>query len=230
MANPEDLFKQIIAHAKEYGYVFPSSEIYDGLSAVYDYAQYGVELKNNIKQYWWKAMVQMHDHIVGIDSAIFMHPTVWKASGHVDAFNDPMIDNKDSKKRYRADILIEEYIAKLEDRINKEIAKAKKRFNPFDEKMFRETNPNVLRNQQKIDEVTTRLADLMNSSDMAGLKQLIEELEIACPVSGSRNWTDVRQFNLMFATQMGSVSEGADTVYLRPETAQEYFCELFECL
>lgn len=223
MANPEDLFKQIIAHAKEYGYVFPSSEIYDGLSAVYDYAQYGVELKNNIKQYWWKAMVQMHDHIVGIDSAIFMHPTVWKASGHVDAFNDPMIDNKDSKKRYRADILIEEYIAKLEDRINKEIAKAKKRFNPFDEKMFRETNPNVLRNQQKIDEVTTRLADLMNSSDMAGLKQLIEELEIACPVSGSRNWTDVRQFNLMFATQMGSVSEGADTVYLRPETAQGIF-------
>ena len=223
MANREDLFKQIIAHAKEYGYVFPSSEIYDGLSAVYDYAQYGVELKNNIKQYWWKAMVQMHDHIVGIDSAIFMHPTVWKASGHVDAFNDPMIDNKDSKKRYRADILIEEYIAKLEDRINKEITKAKKRFDPFDEKMFRETNPNVLRNQQKIDEVTTRLAELMNSSDMVGLKQLIEELEIVCPVSGSRNWTDVRQFNLMFATQMGSVSEGADTVYLRPETAQGIF-------
>ncbi|HQQ21057.1 MAG TPA: glycine--tRNA ligase, partial [Bacteroidales bacterium] len=223
MANPEDLFKQIIAHAKEYGYVFPSSEIYDGLSAVYDYAQYGVELKNNIKQYWWKAMVQMHDHIVGIDSAIFMHPTVWKASGHVDAFNDPMIDNKDSKKRYRADILIEEYIAKLEDRINKEVTKAKKRFDPFDEKMFRETNPNVLRNQQKIDEVTTRLAELMNSSDMVGLKQLIEELEIVCPVSGSRNWTDVRQFNLMFATQMGSVSEGADTVYLRPETAQGIF-------
>jgi len=219
----EELFKQIIAHAKEYGYIFPSSEIYDGLSAVYDYGQYGVELKNNIKQYWWRAMVQLHENIVGIDSAIFMHPTIWKASGHVDAFNDPLIDNKDSKKRYRADVLIEDYLQKLEEKIEKEVEKAKKRFENFDEELFRKTNPNVLRNQEKIDAVSQRFAALMNESDLAGIKSLIEELEIACPVSGTKNWTDVRQFNLMFATQMGSVAEGADTIYLRPETAQGIF-------
>ena len=223
MANNEELFKQIISHAKEYGYIFPSSEIYDGLSAVYDYAQYGVELKNNIKQYWWKAMVQFHENIVGIDTAIFMHPTIWKASGHVDAFNDPLIDNKDSKKRYRADVLIEGYIQKIEEKIEKEVEKAKKRFEDFDEKLFRETNPRILENAAKMEAVTSRFAQLMNDSDLVGLKALIEELEITCPVSGSRNWTDVRQFNLMFATQMGSVSEGADTIYLRPETAQGIF-------
>src|SRR5690606_25390189 len=108
------LFKNVISHAKEYGFVFPSSEIYDGLSAVYDYGQNGAELKNNIKTYWWKSMVQLHENIVGIDSAIFMHPKIWKASGHVDGFNDPMIDNKDSKKRYRADQLLEGRIDKYE--------------------------------------------------------------------------------------------------------------------
>ncbi|MCL2434712.1 MAG: glycine--tRNA ligase [Lentimicrobiaceae bacterium] len=223
MANQDELFKQIIAHAKEYGYIFPSSEIYDGLSAVYDYGQYGVELKNNIKQYWWRAMVQFHENIVGIDSAIFMHPTVWKASGHVDAFNDPLIDNKDSKKRYRADVLIEDFLQKLEEKIEKEVEKAKKKFENFDEALFRKTNPNVLRSQEKIDAVSYRFAALMNETDLAGIKSLIEELEIACPVSGTKNWTDVRQFNLMFATQMGSVAEGADTIYLRPETAQGIF-------
>jgi len=223
MANQDELFKQIIAHAKEYGYIFPSSEIYDGLSAVYDYGQYGVELKNNIKQYWWRAMVQFHENIVGIDSAIFMHPTIWKASGHVDAFNDPLIDNKDSKKRYRADVLIEDYLQKLEEKIEKEIEKAKKKFENFDEMLFRKTNPNVLRSQEKIDAVSGRFAALMNDTDLAGIKSLIEELEIACPISGTKNWTDVRQFNLMFATQMGSVAEGADTIYLRPETAQGIF-------
>ena len=223
MANNEDLFKSIISHAKEYGYIFPSSEIYDGLSAVYDYGQYGVELKNNIKQYWWKAMVQYHENIVGIDSAIFMHPTIWKASGHVDAFNDPLIDNKDSKKRYRADVLIEDHIQKIEDKINKEVEKAKKRFENFDETLFRQTNPRVVENQKKIDEITAKYADLMQRNDLAGLKQLIIDLEIACPISGTRNWTDVRQFNLMFSTQMGSVADGADTIYLRPETAQGIF-------
>jgi glycyl-tRNA synthetase len=223
MANQEELFKQIIAHAKEYGYIFPSSEIYDGLSAVYDYGQYGVELKNNIKQYWWRAMVQFHENIVGIDSAIFMHPTIWKASGHVDAFNDPLIDNKDSKKRYRADVLIEDYLQKLEEKIEKEVEKAKKRFENFDEELFCKTNPNVLRSQEKIDAVSGRFATLMKDTDLAGIKSLIEELEIACPISGTKNWTDVRQFNLMFATQMGSVAEGADTIYLRPETAQGIF-------
>ena len=223
MANNEERFKQIIAHAKEYGFIFPSSEIYDGLSAVYDYGQNGVELKNNIKQYWWKAMVQYHDNIVGLDSCIFMHPTIWKASGHVDAFNDPLIDNKDSKKRYRADVLIEDHIAKIEDKINKEVEKARKRFENFDEKMFRETNGRVLQYQKQIDDITERFAALMNANDLAGLKALIEELGIVCPISGTRNWTDVRQFNLMFATKLGSVSEGADTIYLRPETAQGIF-------
>ncbi|MFA6200991.1 MAG: glycine--tRNA ligase [Bacteroidales bacterium] len=224
MANNEDLFKKIISHAKEYGFIFPSSEIYDGMAAVYDYGQYGVELKNNIKQYWWKSMVQMHENIVGIDSAIFMHPTIWKASGHVDAFSDPLIDNKDSKKRYRADVLIEDHIAKIEDKINKEVEKAHKRFgDSFDKAQFLATNPRVLENQAKIEDITKRFAELMNENNLVGVKALIEELEIVCPISGTRNWTDVRQFNLMFSTQMGSVSEDTNVVYLRPETAQGIF-------
>ncbi len=223
MAHSEESFKKIIAHAKEYGYIFPSSEIYDGLSAVYDYGPYGCELKNNIKDYWWKSMVRMHENIVGIDSAIFMHPTVWKASGHVDAFNDPLIDNKDSKKRYRADVLIEDYIQKIEDKIDKEIQKAAKRFDNFDESMYRQTNARVVGYQQKIDETQSRFVSCMEENDWKALKDLIDELGISCPVSGSKNWTEVRQFNLMFATQMGSVADGADTVYLRPETAQGIF-------
>lgn len=220
----EDVFKKLVAHCKEYGYVFPSSEIYDGLSAVYDYGQYGVELKNNIKKYWWDSMVLLHDNIVGIDSAIFMHPTIWKASGHVDAFNDPLIDNKDSKKRYRADVLIEEHLAKIEDKINKEVDKARERFgSAFDEKKFRETNPRVLANQAKYDEILARFSKAMNDIDLPGLKQIILDNEIVCPISGSRNWTDVRQFNLMFSTEMGSTLEGSNKVYLRPETAQGIF-------
>lgn len=224
MANQEDLFKKIIAHAKEYGFIYPSSDIYDGLSAVYDYGPNGSELKKNIRDYWWKAMVQMHENIVGIDAAIFMHPTVWKASGHVDAFADPLIDNKDSKKRYRADVLVEDYIAKIESKIDKDIAKAKKRFgDAFDEKQFRETNPRVLERAKQIEEIKQRLYPAMDKNDMAGIKQLIEDLEIADPISGSRNWTEVRQFNLMFSTQMGSTSDSASEIYLRPETAQGIF-------
>jgi len=191
----DDFFKNVISHAKEYGFVFPSSEIYDGLSAVYDYGQLGAELKNNLKAYWWKAMVQLHENIVGIDAAIFMHPTTWKASGHVDGFNDPMIDNKDSKKRYRADQLIEERIATYEA-------------------------------DGKIDQAEQLQADLdaaLNADDLAGLKSLIETHNIVCPISGTKNWTDVRQFNLMFSTQMGASAEDAETVYLRPETAQGIF-------
>ena len=221
--NNEDLFKKIVSHAKEYGFIFQSSELYDGLSAVYDYGQYGVELKNNIKQYWWKAMVQMNENIVGIDSAIFMHPTIWKASGHVDAFNDPMIDNKDSKKRYRADVLVEDYIAKIEDKINKEVEKARKRFENFDEALFRQTNARVVEYQNKIQTISHRLNTSLEKGDLADVKALIEELGIVCPISGSKNWTDVRQFNLMFATQMGSLADGTDVVYLRPETAQGIF-------
>jgi len=226
----EEVFKNLIAHAKEYGFIFPSSEIYDGLSAVYDYGQLGVELKNNIKRYWWDAMVRLHDNIVGIDSAIFMHPRIWEASGHVGAFNDPLIDNKDSKKRYRADVLLEEYLEKIEDKINKEIEKGRKKFaDGFDEAQFRATNPNVLRNVQKKEEVSKRMNDALKANDLAALKQLIVDCEIACPVSGSRNWTDVRQFNLMFSTQIGSVSEEANAIYLRPETAQGIFVNFLEC-
>ena len=224
MAQNEEIFKKIISHAKEYGFVFQSSEIYDGLSAVYDYGQNGVELKNNIKQYWWKAMVQHHENIVGIDSAIFMHPTIWKASGHVDAFNDPLIDNKDSKKRYRADVLIEDQIAKWQDKIDKEVEKAEKRFGEaFNKQQFIETNPRVLEYQTRIDAASKRFYGAMDRNDLEDVKKLIEELEIVCPISGSRNWTDVRQFNLMFSTQLGSVSEEANTLYLRPETAQGIF-------
>lgn len=224
MANQEENLKNIIAHAKEYGFVFPSSEIYDGLSAAYDYGPLGSELKNNIKQYWWKAMVQMHENIVGIDASIFMHPTTWKASGHTDAFNDPLIDNKDSKKRYRADVLIEEWVAKIEAKIDKEVTKAAQRFgDSFDEVQFRATNPRVLENQGKIDSANHRFKTAMEADDLDGVRQLIIDLDIADPVSGSRNWTDVRQFNLMFSTEMGAMADGASTIYLRPETAQGIF-------
>ena len=223
MAN-DDKFKKVISHAKEYGYVFQSSEIYDGLSAVYDYAQNGAELKKNIRDYWWKAMVQMHDNIVGIDAAIFMHPTTWKASGHVDAFNDPLIDNKDSKKRYRADVLVEDFREKIQQKINKDIAKAQKRFgDAFDENEFRSTNGNVLRRQKQIDDITVELTRVQEENDLVGFKQLIEDLGIVCPVSGSKNWTDVKQFNLMFGTQLGASADSSTTVYLRPETAQGIF-------
>ncbi len=193
--NNDELFKNVIAHAKEYGFVFQSSEIYDGLSAVYDYGQYGAELKNNIKTYWWKAMVQLNENIVGIDSAIFMHPKIWEASGHVAGFNDPMIDNKDSKKRYRADQLLEDKIAKYDKEGKTDKAEA----------------------------LQLAMDDALKVEDFSRLKELIEEHEIADPVSGTRNWTEVRQFNLMFSTQFGAMAEGSDEVYLRPETAQGIF-------
>ena len=220
----EDVFKKIVSHCKEYGFVFPSSDIYDGLGAVYDYGQNGVELKNNIKQYWWKSMVLLHENIVGLDSAIFMHPTVWKASGHVDAFNDPLIDNRDSKKRYRADVLIEDQIAKYDEKIDKEVAKARKRFgDSFDEAQYRATSPRVLETIAKRDALHERYAQAMNDMNLEELKQIILDEEIACPISGTRNWTDVRQFNLMFKTEVGSTADGASTIYLRPETAQGIF-------
>jgi len=216
--------KKFISHAKEYGFVFPSSEIYDGLSAVYDYAQNGVALKKNIRDYWWKSMVQLHSNIVGIDASIFMHPTTWKASGHVDAFNDPLIDNKDSKKRYRADVLVEDYCAKIENKMDKEITKAAKRFGEaFNPEEFKTTNPRVVGYQEKINTILKRLGQSLEKEDLVDVKNLIEELEIACPESGSRNWTDVKQFNLMFGTKLGASAESAMDLYLRPETAQGIF-------
>ncbi len=217
-------FKNLISHCKEYGFIFPSSEIYDGLSATYDYGPLGVELKNNIKQYWWKSMVQMHQNIVGLDAAIFMHPKTWKASGHVDAFNDPLVDNKDSKKRYRADQLIEGYAEKIEAKIQKDVTKAAKRFgDEFDEKQFRDTNGRILDRQKKIDYAINTMNQHLKDENMEGLGELINELEIACPESGSRNWTEVRQFNLMFSTQLGAVAGEDGKIYLRPETAQGIF-------
>jgi len=196
MSNaPEDIFKNVISHAKEYGFVFPSSEIYDGLSAVYDYGQNGVELKNNIKTYWWKAMVQMNENIVGLDSAIFMHPIIWKASGHVDGFSDPMIDNKDSQKRYRADQL-------LEDKIEVYIKAG---------------------NAEKAELLQVELDEALKMENLSRLRELIIDHEITDPIGGSKNWTEVRQFNLMFSTQMGAIAGEADVVYLRPETAQGIF-------
>ena len=224
MKNQEDQFKKVISHAKEYGFIFQSSEIYDGLSAVYDYGQNGAELKKNIRNYWWQAMVQLHDNIVGIDAAIFMHPTTWKASGHVDAFNDPLIDNKDSKKRYRADVLIEDHVAKIEAKIEKEVKKAAKRFGEaFDKQQFLETNPRVVNYQKETQRILKRMGKSLEAEDLADVKALIEELEITCPVSGSRNWTEVKQFNLMFGTQIGASADSSTEVYLRPETAQGIF-------
>ncbi len=224
MTSNQDKFKKIVSHAKEYGFIFQSSEIYDGLSAVYDYAHNGVELKNNIKKYWWASMVQMNDNIVGLDSSILMHPTTWKASGHVDAFNDPLIDNKDSKLRYRADVLIEDYITKIDNKIIKEISKAKKRFGEsFDEDQFRKTNPRVLENQKKIDDASSQMKKCFDDDDLVLLKKLIEDLGIVDPVSGSKNWTDIKQFNLMFSTSIGANAESSSEIYLRPETAQGIF-------
>ncbi|MFC4741116.1 glycine--tRNA ligase [Flavobacterium ponti] len=224
MAKQEDLFKNVVSHAKEYGYIFPSSEIYDGLSAVYDYAQNGVELKKNIREYWWKAMVQMHENIVGIDAAIFMHPTTWKASGHVDAFSDPLIDNKDSKKRYRADVLIEDYAEKINIKAQKEIEKAKARFgDAFNEEEFVTANERVKGYLEQKNTILQRLARSLENDNLADVKALIEELGIACPDSGSKNWTEVRQFNLMFATKIGASADTAMDLYLRPETAQGIF-------
>ena len=224
MTDQSDLFKKTISHAKEYGFVFSSSEIYDGLSAIYDYGQNGVILKNNIRDYWWKSMVQLNENIVGLDSAIFMHPTIWKASGHVDAFNDPLIDNKDSKKRYRADVLVEDYVSKIESKIEKEVNKASKRFGKkFNKKEFIETNSRVVEYRKKASYAITRLNKYLENEDLKQVKDLIEELEISCPESGSRNWTEVKQFNLMFGTKLGASSESSMDLFLRPETAQGIF-------
>lgn len=195
MANETNNFQELISHCKEYGYIFQSSEIYDGLAAVYDYGQMGAQLKKNIRDYWWKSMTQLHENIVGIDAAIFMHPTVWKASGHVDNFSDPMIDNKDSNKRYRVDHLIEAFAEEQKATGNEHLA----------------------------NEILAQMDALLAADDMPGLKQLIENNKIRCGISKTSNWTDVRQFNLMFSTQIGSVAEESDTIYLRPETAQGIF-------
>jgi glycyl-tRNA synthetase len=192
---PATTLQDIISHAKEYGFVFPSSEIYDGLQAVYDYGQNGVELKNNLKQVWWKAMTQLHDNIVGIDAAIFMHPMTWKASGHVDGFNDPMIDNKDSKKRYRADQLLEAKAEEYEAAGEPEKAAA----------------------------LLAKMGALLGAEKLDEVRELIIEEKIVCPISKTLNWTEVRQFNLMFSTQVGSVAEDSSNIYLRPETAQGIF-------
>ncbi len=225
------MFKKIIAHTKEYGFIFPSSEIYDGLAATYDYGPNGVLLKNNIREYWWKSMVQLHENIVGLDAAIFMHPKTWKASGHVDAFNDPLIDNKDSKKRYRADVLVEDHIAKLEAKITKELKKGLKRFgDDFDREKFLSESPKVLKYKTQIQLIRQKLGSLMTNKDWEGLRQLIIELDIADPVSGSRNWTEVRQFNLMFSTQLSNIASEDGRLYLRPETAQGIFVNFLNVL
>jgi glycyl-tRNA synthetase len=221
--SAEEQFKKIISHCKEYGFIFPSSEIYEGLAAVYDYGQNGVELKNNLRQYWWKSMVQMHQNIVGLDSAIFMQPKVWIASGHVDGFSDPMIDNKDSKKRYRADVLLEEHQDKIQDKIDKEIEKAAKRFgDSFDAKLYSDTNPRIMEYYASISLIDNTLKTGLETGNLDLIKALIEQLEIVCPISGTKNWTDVRQFNLMYSTQM-TATDGESELYLRPETAQGIF-------
>ena len=227
----EEKFKKIISHAREYGFVFQSSEIYDGLSAVYDYGQNGVLLKNNIKDYWWKSMINMNDNIVGLDSAIFSHPTTWKASGHLDAFNDPLIDNKDSKKRYRADNLIEDFIDKVQNKLNKEVLKNEKRIGEkFDLNMFLSTNERSKKYNSQINNLKDRLNKALNEDNLNELKQIILDNNILCPISGSCNWTDVKQFNLMFNTKFGASLESSSDLYLRPETAQGIFLNYMNVL
>ena len=220
----KDSLKKIISHSKEYGFIFPSSEIYEGLNAIYDYAHNGTLLKNNIREYWWRSMVQLNENIVGIDSAIFMHPKTWIASGHVDAFNDPLIDNKDSKKRYRADVLIEEFIEKLNSKIQKEVQKAEKRFKEkFDKDQFLNTSPKVIEITNQINELKSRMVSAFEKDDLVEVKKIIDDMEIKCPISGTCNWTEVRQFNLMFSTKLGASEESSMDLYLRPETAQGIF-------
>ena len=220
----KDSLKKIISHSKEYGFIFPSSEIYEGLNAIYDYAHNGTLLKNNIREYWWRSMVQLNENIVGIDSAIFMHPKTWIASGHVDAFNDPLIDNKDSKKRYRADVLIEEFIEKLNSKIQKEVQKAEKRFKEkFDKDQFLYTSPKVLEITNQINQLKSRMVSAFEKDDLVEVKKIIDDMEIKCPISGTCNWTEVRQFNLMFSTKLGASEESSMEGYLRPETAQGIF-------
>ena len=222
--NENDSLKKIISHCKAFGFIFQSSEIYDGLSAVYDYGPLGVELKNNLKTYWWKSMINLERNIVGLDSAIFMDSKTWEASGHVDAFNDPLIENKDSKKRYRADVLVENYLSKIDSKIQKEISKGEKRFGEnFDKEEYVKTNPRVIKYSDQYNKVSTKLANLLSSSDLNGLKKLIDELDIKDPVSGTSNWTDVKQFNLMFSTEVGSNIDNRKKLFLRPETAQGIF-------
>ena len=223
MEGSESL-KSIISHCKANGFVYQSSEIYEGLGAVYDYGPYGIDLKKNLSEYWWKSMTQVNDNIVGLDSAIFMHPSTWKASGHIDAFNDPLIDNKDSKKRYRADMLIEDYLSKIQSKIDKDIKKAKKRFGDnFDEEKFINTNERIKKYKNNIQKISSSLSKSLKDSDLNALKNLIIDLKIVDPISGTANWTDVKQFNLMFSTKVGSTSENARDLYLRPETAQGIF-------
>lgn len=217
MAEVENLQK-IVSHCKEYGFIFPSSEIYDNLGAVYDYGPFGVELKNHIKEYWWKSMVEMQENIVGLDAAIFMHPTTWKASGHVDSFSDPLIDNKDSKKRYRADVLLEEKIDKLREKGEKELIKKGISLAEAEENKAKASRDYA--KALALEEAYTKAAE---QSDFVRYKELIEEYEIVCEVSGTKNWTDVRQFNLMFGTKLGAVEGDATELYLRPETAQGIF-------
>jgi glycyl-tRNA synthetase len=246
----DEQFKNVISHAKEYGFVFQSSETYDGLSVVYDYGQLGAELKNNIKTYWWKAMVQMHENIVGIDSAIFMHPKVWKASGHVDGFNDPMIDNKDSKKRYRADQLLENKIDELYSELSNFSAENKAEFEKFQSNILSWNDENQagwitgFKNSENegydrntytfMDEASWKFVKkglalevemnlALKSENLTQLKDLIVDYKVVCPISKTSNWTEVRQFNLMFSTQFGAMAEGSEEVYLRPETAQGIF-------
>ena len=220
----KDSLKKIISHSKEYGFIFPSSEIYEGLNAIYDYAHNGTLLKNNIREYWWRSMVQLNENIVGIDSAIFMHPKTWIASGHVDAFNDPLIDNKDSKKRYRADVLIEEFIEKLNSKIQKEVQKAEKRFKEkFNKDQFLNTSPKVLEIINQINQLKSRMVSAFEKDDLVEVKKIIDDMEIKCPISGTCNWTEVRQFNLMFSTKLGASDESSLDLYLRPETAQGIF-------
>ncbi len=185
----------IIAHAKEYGFLYPSSEIYEGLQAVYDYGPYGANLKRNLQNLWWQSMTQLHQNVVGIDTAIFMHPHTWQASGHVKNFSDLMIDNKDSKKRYRVDALIEAYAEGLKGHDA----------------------------PQKAKKLLQTMHHLLKEQDLGELYNLIVSENIPCPVSNTAHWTEVRRFNLMFATQLGSLEEGASTTYLRPETAQGIF-------
>lgn len=195
---------KLVSLSKARGFIFQSSEIYGGLAAAYDYGPLGVQLKRKLNNAWWNAMTRKHENIVGLDSAILMHPKVWKASGHVDSFNDPMIDDKQSKMRYRADTLIEDYIFKLRSK---------------------DKTQDADRIQKLLDSAGSRKG--LNED----LYDIIQSEEIKSPDSGAFDWTEVRQFNLMFKTRLGATASGEESdVYLRPETAQGIFVNFSNAL
>ena len=188
--------------SKQRGFIFQSSEIYGGLGSTWDYGPLGVELKRNIKNLWWKDMITARNNVVGMDASILMHPKVWEASGHVENFHDPLVDNKISKKRYRLDHLLED---QSDDVVSALLHKL-----------------NLTEGADTEATIQAIVAGLLENEESSGA--LIVECGVIDPHTKEvGDWTNTRQFNLMFKTHIGPVADSSSIAYLRPETAQGIF-------